>query len=285
MTKLPLIRERSVVRFSVTPVGEIILGGIVGEIGERQHDDGKMCGFRRRLRSGSHGPVRGEKPPCDAADQDQQCDDPGDQREERRTPFRRVRLRFDRGLCLRGDADLQRIDADRFFDVLELRRPKICDRHVEPAADLAVGVLGQADRARLGNTLEPRGNIDAVAHEVAVALLGDVAQMNADAKFDAFVERDPRIALDHGVLHFECAAHRVDDVAKLDDAAIAGALDDAAMMHGDCGIDQIAAHGAQSRQSSIFVRTREPAIADDVGDQYRCYFPCLAYGAPSRRPP
>ena len=90
--------------------------------------------------------------------------------------------------------------------------------------------------------------------------------MNADAKFDALVGRDARVALDHGVLHFERAAHRVDDAAELDDAAIAGALDDAAMMHGDCGINQIAAQRAQSRQSSIFVRAGEPAIADHIRD-------------------
>ena len=57
----------------------------------------------------------------------------------------------------------------------------------------------------------------------------------------------PGVALDHGVLHFDGAAHRVDDAAKLDDAAIAGALDDAAMMHGDGRIDQIAAQRTQSR--------------------------------------
>ena len=61
--------------------------------------------------------------------------------------------------------------------------------------------------------------------------------MNADAKFDALVERDARVALDHGVLHFECAAHRIDYAAELDHAAVAGALDDAAMVHGDCGIN------------------------------------------------
>ena len=55
---------------------------------------------------------------------------------------------------------------------------------------------------------------------------------------------DARVALDHGVLHFEGAAHRVDDAAKLDDAAVAGALDDAAMVHGDCGVNQIAAQRA-----------------------------------------
>ena len=57
--------------------------------------------------------------------------------------------------------------------------------------------------------------------------------MDADAKFDALVGRDPSVALDHRRLDFNGAAHRVDDAAELDDAAVAGALDDAAVMHGD----------------------------------------------------
>jgi hypothetical protein len=104
------------------------------------------------------------------------------------------------------------------------------------------------------------------SRQIAVALLHDVAQMNADAKFDPLVERDPRVAFDHGVLHFDCAAHRIDDTAELDDAAVAGTLDDPSAMHGDCGIDQIASQRAQSRQCSIFVRARKSAIADHIRD-------------------
>ena len=94
-----------------------------------------------------------------------------------------------------------------------------------------------------------------------------------------------RVALDHGVLHFDRAAHRVDDAAELDDAAVAGALDDAAVMHGDRGIDQIAAQRAQPRQGAIFVRAREPAIADHIRDQNRRNFPGFAHGAPSGHHP
>jgi hypothetical protein len=90
--------------------------------------------------------------------------------------------------------------------------------------------------------------------------------MNADAELYAAIFRHAGVALDHGVLHFEGAAHRVNDATELDDAAVASPLDDAAMMHGDCGINQIAAQRAQSRQSSIFIRTREPAIADHIRD-------------------
>ena len=109
--------------------------------------------------------------------------------------------------------------------------------------------------------------------------------MNANPELDAALGGQARIALDRAGLDFDRAAHRIDDAAELDDDAVPGALDGAATMDGDCWINQIAARRAQSRQRSIFVRTREPAIADDVGDQYRCYFACFAYGAPSRRPP
>ena len=73
------------------------------------------------------------------------------------------------------------------------------------------------------------------------------------------------VALDHGALDFDRAAHGVDHAAELDDAAIAGALDDAAVMHGDGRIDQIAAERPQPRQNPVLVGSGEPRIADDVG--------------------
>ena len=42
--------------------------------------------------------------------------------------------------------------------------------------------------------------------------------MNADTKLDAALRRKAGIALDHAVLHFDGAAHGVDDAAKLDEA-------------------------------------------------------------------
>ena len=68
------------------------------------------------------------------------------------------------------------------------------------------------------------------------------------------------------MLHFECAPHRVHHAAEFDDRTIAGALDDAAMVHGDCGINQVAAQRAQSRQRAFLVRPCEPAVADDIRD-------------------
>ena len=62
-------------------------------------------------------------------------------------------------------------------------------------------------------------------------------------------------------------------------AAVAGALDDAAMVHGDGRIDQVAAERPQPRQNPVLVGSGKPRIADDVGHQDRRELSSLAHGA------
>jgi hypothetical protein len=134
-------------------------------------------------------------------------------------------------------ADIERIDPDRLGDVLELDRAEVRDREIEPPLHLPISLLGETNRAGLGNALQSRGDIDPVAHQVAVGLLDDVAQMNADAELDASLGRHAGIAFDHAVLNFDGAAHRIDHAAKLDDRAVACALDDEPMMRSDRRVD------------------------------------------------
>src|SRR6516225_7706719 len=156
---------------------------------------------------------------------------------------------------------------NRLDDVLELGWAEIGHREVEPPLDLPVGLLGEANRARLCDALQACGDIHAVAHQVAVALLHNIAEMNADTEFDALVGRDLGVALDHRPLDFDGAVHRIDDTAEFNDAAVASALDDAAMMHGDGGVDQVAPKGPEPRERAILVRASKPRITDDVSDQ------------------
>ena len=107
--------------------------------------------------------------------------------------------------------------------------------------------------------------------------------MNADAKFDAFFGRQAGIALDHSGLRFDGAAHRVDHAAELDDRAIAGALDDPAVMESDGGVDKVAAQRPQARERALFVGAGEPAVADDVCDKNRRELSGLGHGAPLGR--
>ena len=130
--------------------------------------------------------------------------------------------------------------------------------------------------------MQPRGDIDAVAHQVAVALLHHVADMDADAKFDPPLGRHALVALDETVLYFDRAAHRVDHAPELDDAPVASALDDAPMMGGDRGIDQIAAQPPQAREGALLLRARKPRVADDIRHQNRRKLADFVHGAPSR---
>ena len=157
------------------------------------------------------------------------------------------------GLRVHRPADFEQIGPDRLGDVLELNWAKIVDRKIEPGSHLAIGVFGEADTVRLRDAFQPRSDVDAVAHQVAVALFDDIAQMDADTELDAPLGRQPSIALDHAALHLDGAAHGIDHAAKFDKRAIACPLDDAAVMHGDGRIDQVASECPQSRQCAILV--------------------------------
>jgi hypothetical protein len=54
-------------------------------------------------------------------------------------------------------------------------------------------------------------------------------------------------------LHFDCAAHCVDHAAEFSNKSVAGALDDAPLVHGDGRVDEIAAQGPQPSQRAILV--------------------------------
>ena len=82
---------------------------------------------------------------------------------------------------LRRRADLQQVGPHRLGDVLQRHGAEIADLEIESRLDLPEGVVGDANPSGLGDPLQARGDIDAVAHQVAVAFLDHVAEMDADA--------------------------------------------------------------------------------------------------------
>jgi hypothetical protein len=135
--------------------------------------------------------------------------------------------------------------------------------------DLPVSILRNTDCTGLGDAFEPRRDIDAIAHQIAIVLLDHVPKMDADAKLDAALGRQAGVALDESALNLDRAAHRLDHAAELDNRAVADPLDDASVMRCDGGIDQIAAKAPKARKGSILIGAGEPAIADDIGYQDR----------------
>jgi hypothetical protein len=138
-------------------------------------------------------------------------------------------------------------------------------------------------RARLGDAFQPR--LDFAVTDLGPTQLKNIAEpihvyslevgQPAQAKPAAVAPSKAAVL----ALDFDGATHRINHAAKLDNCAIAGAFDDAPVMHGEDRIDQVAAQRSQPGKDAIFVRSSKPRVADDVGDQDRRQFPRLAHGA------
>ena len=98
-------------------------------------------------------------------------------------------------------------------DVLDLLLAQILEGKGQPVANLIVDRIGHEHPADIGQGFDPCRNVDAVAIEV-VALDDHIAEIDADAQFDALVRRDACVPLRDRLLHLDRATHRIDDADK-----------------------------------------------------------------------
>jgi hypothetical protein len=138
----------------------------------------------------------------------------------------------------------------------------------QPVAHLIVNRIGDEHPAGIGQGFDPCRDVDAVAIEV-VALDDHVAEIDADAQFDAVVRRDAGVPLGHRLLHLDRAAHCIDDARKFHQHAVAGGLDNAAAVLGDLRIDKLAAQRLEAFERPFLVRSHQPRIARHVGGDDR----------------
>jgi hypothetical protein len=91
--------------------------------------------------------------------------------------------------------------------------------------DLVRHLAGNADPARIGKLLKPRGDVDPLA--VPVSPVDDhLAEIDADAHVDAVVLGEASISLRHCALDVDGALDRVDDARKLGEKTVAHHLED-----------------------------------------------------------
>src|ERR1700677_3877888 len=137
-------------------------------------------------------------------------------------------------------------DADCTGDVLDDLFAQVGKGERELVSDLIVRRARYAQAPRLAESFQAGGNVDAIAIKVAV-VDDDVADVDADSKDDALVLADVCVATEHAALNRNRALDRIDDAAEFDQRAVTGRLDDAAMMAGDRGLDQLAPMGFERR--------------------------------------
>ena len=160
------------------------------------------------------------------------------------------------------------VDPHRPRDVLELLLADVFEGEVELARGILLHPRRDADAAGLGQSFEPRRDIDAVAKDVAV-LDDDVADIDADAKLDAVVGRYAGVAPGHLALHLDGAAQCIDHTAELDEQPVAGGLDEAAPVLGDFRIEELAAQRLEAFEGAALVGADQPRIARHIGREDR----------------
>jgi hypothetical protein len=175
---------------------------------------------------------------------------------------RHGRCRQARGARCESDAE----HAHRPGDVLHRLLAEVLQYDPELVAHRIAHGARDENATWLGQRLKARRDVDAVAVDV-VAFDDHVAEVDADAEFDAAVVHRRAVAVGHAGLDGDGAAHRLDGARKVDQQAVARTLDDAAAMRGDMGLDQLAQMRLEEAQRAFLVMAHQPAVAHHVGRQ------------------
>jgi hypothetical protein len=226
-------------------VGEILLLRIAAHIGKRQYRDRRLVGERQSRRV-----TLTRLPPLALGTLSRIAGEGGP---------RRVSVGV-------GEGRTNPIDAYWPGNVFDLPLAQILNDKGQPVADVVVDRIGDEHPAGIGEGFDPRGDVDAVAIEV-VTLDDDVAEIYADAQLDAIVRLDAGVPRGHPLLHFDRAAHRIDDAGKFHQQAVTGGFDDAAVMLGDFRIEELAAQRFEAFVRAFLVRPHQPRIPRHIGGE------------------
>jgi hypothetical protein len=151
-------------------------------------------------------------------------------------------------------------------DILEALLAEILERQIELRLYVLVNHGGQADAPRIGQIFEAGSNIYAISVYI-VAFDDHITEVNADTKFDAQRLWDFRISRGHLSLNIDSAFHGVYDAGELGQCAVAHQLDDAAMVRGDLGINELSAVDLEALERAGLILAHETRIARHVGDK------------------
>ena len=165
----------------------------------------------------------------------------------------------------------------RLRHVLDLLVPQIVKGERQLVADLGVRGGRNADRAGLGERLQPGGDVDPVTEQV-LAVDHDIADMYADAKLHRLVCRLLCALRGDRRLHRDRTLHGIDRAGEIGDDAVAGGVEDPAAVRRDQSVDDGAAR-LQPRERADLVARHQPAVAGNVGGENRGEF---AFDRPDR---
>jgi hypothetical protein len=157
----------------------------------------------------------------------------------------------------------------RTRNVFELLLAAVLEWKLQPTGHVLVNTTRDADSSRRAERLKPSRHIDAVAEDVLI-VNNNVTLVHTDPEFDPLIDRDFDIAFSHRALDGHRATNSLHSARILDENAISGRFDDAPMIRGDAGIDDLTPNGFDSAERFALVVAHQPAVADHVCHQDGC---------------
>src|SRR5262249_14760317 len=154
-------------------------------------------------------------------------------------------------------------NAYRLGQVLQVLLADVLERDLGLAAYMIEHGPGDENTPRLGQRLEPRGDIHAVAVEGG-CLGHHVADIDADAQHDLPMLGPVGVRDLHAPLQLDCAGDRIHGAGELDQHPVAHQLDDAPMILDDERLEDLPAPVHERGQSACLVKLHQSAIADHV---------------------
>ena len=163
-------------------------------------------------------------------------------------------------------AEQDAIDAHRPRYVLDPLLAHVVEHELELVAHLVAYYTADADPARLGQGFETCGDVNAIPENV-VTLHDDVTEIDADTERDTLIGGDADISPCHLPLHFDSAAHRVDDAGKLRKIAVASVFHDPAVVLGYFRLDQLLEMRRQAFVRAFLVHSHQARIPRHIGGE------------------
>ena len=160
-------------------------------------------------------------------------------------------------------APVESVDADRPGDVFQRLLAEVDEPQAQLAQDLVMNGRRDADPAGVGDALEPRRYVDTVPQDIG-AVHHHVAQVDADAEFEALRFGDAFIAGLQRLLDLHGAANRLNRAGEFGEDAVTGRAEDAALVASDQAIDDRPLR-RQNLTRGLFVLAHLPAVPDGIG--------------------
>ena len=107
-------------------------------------------------------------------------------------------------------------------------------------------------------------HIDPVTVNI-LSLYDDLAEVDADTEDDPTIHGSFDVAVLHPSLKFDRPLHRGHDAGELRQQTVAGSADQATMVFGQVGVDQLSAMAVERSARARLVGAYQPRVCDHIG--------------------